>query len=393
MKRRTQVSIIIILFAFLTSVSYSQVYSQKDIISQYDPFSITINDLVLNTNDDEFADHSFVIIITILAGNEKIDKFLYRDDLAVNSVKNYDDVFWSINFSVRRNNTLLVPAIVNLPNSPVSITIKAEGYSNLNEGDQVLMNQLSTGFCYTSSTMFNLMDLTYKYLANSQDVNRPNYSGLFTTAEVLVQNISKRPDIFYLGNPAEMNLIAPQDPKKVIGTNILVQGKRPLENKVSLKAPDQWNMTFTKIPDVRIVQTQPYYNKIRGVFNDLTALQIIPENKREGNLAKADFIIKDDLVMGRNADVYMNDQVVKQFDNLLYLLKAGVRVKSDTASTTSDFMNSDERGALSYFEDNLRDNDFNLDNQYLYDDYINSSVNRGLLQTEIDLIKRYYEIR
>jgi hypothetical protein len=56
-------------------------------------------------------------------------------------------------------------------------------------------------------------------------------------------------------------------------------------------------------------------------------------------------------------------------------------------------MNSDERGALSYFEDNLRDNDFNLDNQYLYDDYINSSVNRGLLQTEIDLIKRYYEIR
>ncbi|MGA2669095.1 MAG: hypothetical protein ABSF32_09290 [Ignavibacteria bacterium] len=393
MKRRTQVSIIIILFAFLTSVSYSQVYSQKDIISQYDPFSITINDLVLNTNDDEFADHSFVIIITILAGNEKIDKFLYRDDLAVNSVKNYDDVFWSINFSVRRNNTILVPAIVNLPNSPVSITIKAEGYSNLNEGDQVLMNQLSTGFCYTSSTMFNLMDLTYKYLANSQDVNRPNYSGLFTTAEVLVQNISKRPDIFYLGNPAEMNLIAPQDPKKVIGTNILVQGKRPLENKVSLKAPDQWNMTFTKIPDVRIVQTQPYYNKIRGVFNDLTALQIIPENKREGNLAKADFIIKDDLVMGRNADVYMNDQVVKQFDNLLYLLKAGVRVKSDTASTTSDFMNSDERGALSYFEDNLRDNDFNLDNQYLYDDYINSSVNRGLLQTEIDLIKRYYEIR
>jgi len=393
MKRRTQVSIIIILFAFLTSVSYSQVYSQKDIISQYDPFSITINDLVLNTNDDEFADHSFVIIITILAGNEKIDKFLYRDDLAVNSVKNYDDVFWSINFSVRRNNTILVPAIVNLPNSPVSITIKAEGYSNLNEGDQVLMNQLSTGFCYTSSTMFNLMDLTYKYLANSQDVNRPNYSGLFTTAEVLVQNISKRPDIFYLGNPAEMNLIAPQDSKKVIGTNILVQGKRPLENKVSLKAPDQWNMTFTKIPDVRIVQTQPYYNKIRGVFNDLTALQIIPENKREGNLAKADFIIKDDLVMGRNADVYMNDQVVKQFDNLLYLLKAGVRVKSDTASTTSDFMNSDERGALSYFEDNLRDNDFNLDNQYLYDDYINSSVNRGLLQTEIDLIKRYYEIR
>jgi hypothetical protein len=209
----------------------------------------------------------------------------------------------------------------------------------------------------------------------------------------MVQNISKRPDIFYLGNPAEMNLIAPQDPKKVIGTNILAQGKKTLENKVSLKSPDQWNMTFTKIPDVRIVQTQPYYNKIRGVFNDLTALQIIPDSKRESHLAKADLVIKDDMVMGRNANVYMNDQVIKQLDNLLYLLKAGVRVKSDTVSTTSDFMNSDERGALSYFEDNLRENDFNLDNQYIYDDYINSSVNRGLLQTEIDLIKRYYEIR
>jgi hypothetical protein len=392
MRRRTQVSLVILLFAFLTSVSYSQVYSQKDIINQYDPFSITINELVLNTNDDEFTDHAFVIMITVLAGNEKIDKFLYRDDLAVNSIKNNDDVYWSISFSVRRNNIILVPAMVNLPNSPVSVTIKAQGFSNMNEGDQALMNQLSTGFCYTTSSMFDMMDLTYKYLANSQDVNRPNAS-LFTTAEVLVQNISKRPEIYYLGNSAEVNYITPQDPQKVIGTNILVQGKRVLENKVTLKSPDQWNLTFTKLPDVRIVQTQPYYNKIRGVFNDLSALQTVSENKREGYLAKADEIIKEDLIIGRKANVYMNDQVVKQFDNLMYLLKAGIRVKSDTAYTTTDYMNSDEREALAYFENNLKENDFNLDNQYLYDDYINSSVNRGVLQSEIDLVKKYYEIR
>jgi hypothetical protein len=346
----------------------------------------------LNTNDDEFTDHAFVIMITVLAGNEKIDKFLYRDDLAVNSIKNNDDVYWSISFSVRRNNIILVPAMVNLPNSPVSVTIKAQGFSNMNEGDQALMNQLSTGFCYTTSSMFDMMDLTYKYLANSQDVNRPNAS-LFTTAEVLVQNISKRPEIYYLGNSAEVNYITPQDPQKVIGTNILVQGKRVLENKVTLKSPDQWNLTFTKLPDVRIVQTQPYYNKIRGVFNDLSALQTVSENKREGYLAKADEIIKEDLIIGRKANVYMNDQVVKQFDNLMYLLKAGIRVKSDTAYTTTDYMNSDEREALAYFENNLKENDFNLDNQYLYDDYINSSVNRGVLQSEIDLVKKYYEIR
>jgi hypothetical protein len=56
-------------------------------------------------------------------------------------------------------------------------------------------------------------------------------------------------------------------------------------------------------------------------------------------------------------------------------------------------MLSDEREALSYFEINLKENDFNLDNQYLFDDYINSSVNRGLLQKEIDLIRRYYQIK
>jgi hypothetical protein len=56
-------------------------------------------------------------------------------------------------------------------------------------------------------------------------------------------------------------------------------------------------------------------------------------------------------------------------------------------------MLSHEREALSYFETNLKENDFNLDNQYLYDDYINSSVNRGVLQREIDLIRKYYQIK
>jgi hypothetical protein len=392
MKLRTQVLLILMLFGLLTSVSYSQVYSQNDIISQFDPFTITINDLVLNTNDDEFTDHAFVIMITILAGNEKIDKFLYRDDIAVNSIKNNGDVYWTINFAVRRNNIIIVPALVNLPNSPVAVTVKAQGFSNMNEGDQALMNQLSTGFCYTSSSMYDMMDITYKYLASSPDVNRPN-NNLFTNAEVLVQNISQRPEIYYLGNPTEVNYVAPPDPKKAIGTNILVQGKRTLENKITLASPDQWNMTFTKIPDVKIVQAQPYYVKIRGVFQDLTALQKIPEGRREGYLAKANDVITEDLVIGRRANVYMNSQVVRQFTYLMNLLKAGVRAKSDTAETTSDFMNSDEREAVSYFDSNLRENDFNLDNQYLYDDYINSSVNRGILQTEIDLVKRYYEIK
>jgi hypothetical protein len=75
------------------------------------------------------------------------------------------------------------------------------------------------------------------------------------------------------------------------------------------------------------------------------------------------------------------------------LLKAGVRVKSDSNQTTSEFMNSNEREALSYFEQNLKENDFNLDNQYLFDEYITSSVNRGIIQKEIDLIRRYYQIK
>jgi hypothetical protein len=310
----------------------------------------------------------------------------------MNSVKNYDDVFWSINFTVRRNNVIIVPAFANFVNKPTSVTIKLEGFSNLNAGDQILMNQLSTSFCYTSSNMYNFMDQAFKFLATSPDVNRPNY-GLIVTAEVLQQNISKRPGIFYLGNTTEVTYAVPEDPKKVIGTNLLVQGKRTIESKVSLRANDQWNVTITKLTDVKIVQSEPYYVKIKGLFNDIASVQQIPEDRREGFLARTNEVINEDLVIGRKANVYLNDQVAKQFVNLMNLLKAGIRVKSDTASTTNEFMLSDEREALSYFEINLKENDFNLDNQYLFDDYINSSVSRGLLQKEIDLIRRYYQIK
>jgi hypothetical protein len=388
------IKILILLFftALLVRSSYSQIYSYKDIVNQYDAYTLTLNELTLNTNDEDIKEHAYVVIVTIYAGNEKITKFLYRDDLVMNSVKNYDDVFWSINFTVKRNNIILLPAMINIANQPSALTIKFEGYSNLNEGDIGLMNQLSTGFVYCSSNMYNLMDQAFKYLASSPDVNRPN-SSLLTTAEVLQQNISKRPGVFYLGNPAEVNYVLPQDPKKVIGTNLLVQGKRTIESKVTLKANDQWIFNVTKLPDVKIVQSEPYYTKIKGVFQDLTSLQIVPEDRREGYLAKAQDVISEDLVVGRKAGVYINDQVVTQYTNLMNLLRAGIRVKSDSLSTTSDFMNSNEREALSYFEVNLKENDFNLDNQYLYDDYINSSVNRGIIQKEIDLIRRYYQIK
>jgi len=49
--------------------------------------------------------------------------------------------------------------------------------------------------------------------------------------------------------------------------------------------------------------------------------------------------------------------------------------------------------SLSYIENALRENDFNLETQYIYDDYINSSVNRGMLQKEIDIIRKYYLIK
>lgn len=391
---RTKIKSVIVLMCLLLvpSVSFSQVYSQKDIINQYDPFTIAVNELSINTNDEDFREHYYVIVITIYIGNEKVIKFINRDDLIMNSVKNYDDNFWNVNFTVKRNNVIILPAFISLTNSPVSITIKLEGYSNLNAGDQGLMNQLSTSFCYTSSGMYNSMDQAFKYLASSPDVNRPNNS-LLITAEVLQQNISKRPEIFYMGDPAEVTYVVPNDPKKVIGTNILVQGPRDIESKVSIRVADKWNLTFTKLTDVKIVQAEPYYTKIKGVFNEISALQKIPDLKIEGYLARANEVINDDLVIGRKAGVYLNDQVVKQFVNLMNLLKAGIRVKADTSELTSEFMHSDEREALSYFESNLKENDFNLENQYLYDDYINSSVNRGVLQREIDLIRKYYQIK
>lgn len=387
-----------ILFIFLFFVillpvnTNSQVSSYKDIINQYDAYTITLNELTLNTNDEEIKEHAYVVIVTVMIGNEKITKFLYPDDLIMNSVRNYDDVFWSINFTVKRNNTIIIPAQVGITNSPSSVMIKFEGYSNMNPGDQALMSQLSTSFVYCSSSMYELMDQAYKYLASSPDINRPN-SSLLTTAEVLRQNIATRPGVFYLGNPTEVTYVVPQDPKKVIGTNLLVQGKQTVESKIGTKANDQWKFTLTKLPDVKIVQSQPYYVKIKGVFQDITAMQIIPIDKREGYIAKAQEIIAEEMVPGRKTGVYMNDQIAKQFTNLMNLLKSGIKVKSDTSSSTSDFMNSDEREALSYFEINLKENDFNLDNEYLFDDFINSSVNRGIIQKEIDLVRRYYQIK
>lgn len=384
--------ILLFFVILLNGKSNSQVSSYKDIVNLYDAYTITLNEFTLNTNDEDIREHSYVIIVTIIIGNEKVTKFLYPDDLIFNSMKNYDGVFWGINFTVKRNNTVLIPAHVGLSNKPNAVYIKFEGYSNMNEGDMSLMSQLSTSFVYCSSNMYDLMDQAYKYLANTPDINRPN-SSLLTTAEVLRQNISTRPEVFYLGNPTEVTYVVPEDPRKVIGTNLLVQGKRTVEAKIGNKANDQWVFTVTKIPDVKIVQSQPYYIKIKGVFQDITAMQIIPIDRREGFIAKAQEIITEDMVPGRKTGVYLNDQVAKQFTNLMNLLKSGIKVKSDSNSTTSDFMNSDEREALSYFETNLRENDFNLENEYLFDDYINSSVNRGIIQKEIDLIRRYYQIK
>jgi hypothetical protein len=373
------------------SICFSQMYSQNDIVSQFDPFSITINEMTVNTNDEDFREHPYIIIMTVTIGNEKITKFLYKDDITMNAVKDYDD-FMNINFSARRNNILIFPSLVNLVNKPTTVTIRFEGYSNLYELDQPMLNQLSTSFCYVSSTMYTMMDQVYKFLAGTTETNRPN-SSLLTTAEVLGQNISKRPEINYFGNPVEMTFVVPPDPKKVIGTDILSNGKKTIESKTTLRVNDQWVITITKLPDVKVVQAQPYYVKIKGVFIDLTTQQIISSDRREGNIAKAVNIINDELVPGKNPEVYINEQTSKQLSNLLNLIKAGVRAKSDTSETTNDLMLSDEREALSYFENNLRENEFSLENEYLYDDYINSSVNRGILQKEMDLIKRYYQIK
>lgn len=380
---------LILLLVFLVSYSaFSQVYSTKDIVNQYDPFTITINDLSLNTNDEDFREHAYTLVVTVIAGNEKIVKFINRDDLTMNSVISYDN-FSNVNFTVKGNNVIIMPALINFSNTPSAITIRLEGYSNVNPGDQQMLSQLSSSFCYTSSTMYNLMDQAFKYLASSPDVNRPDNNKI-VTADVLQQNMGKRPDVFYMGDPAEVTYVVPRDPQNVIGTNILVQGPKTIESKVSVKVADKWNVTITKLTDVKIVKAQPYYTKIATLFTDITSLHDIPDLKEPGYLERCNEVINSDLVMGRN---YINDQVIKQYTNLMNFLKAGIRVKSDTNETTEDYMKSEEREALSYIESNLKANDFNLNNEYVYDDYINSSINRGTLQKEVDLIRRYYQIK
>jgi hypothetical protein len=158
-----------------------------------------------------------------------------------------------------------------------------------------------------------------------------------------------------------------------VGTNLLIQGKKTLENRTNPRYVDSWNFTITKLTDVKIVQAQSYYTKIKGVFSDITSMMRIPMDKREGLLTKAQNVIDEDLIVGNRVDVYMNDQVVRQFS------KAGIRAKSDSLETTSDFMKGDEREALNYIENAIKENDFNLDVEYIYDDYISQSVNRGLL--------------
>ena len=390
MNKIIKISIFLIMCLFSTNI-FSQIYSQKDIVNIYDPFTITFGDLVLNTNDDEFKEHNFVIIVTITIGPEKIIKFLYKDDLLINNVKNYNDEYWAINFTARKNNIVLIPALFNIPNNGGMVNIKMEGYSNLTPGDETMMSQLSTSYVYTSTTVYGSIEQAYKYLATSPDVNKPN-SSLLTTAEVLQRNISTRPGIFYLGNPTEVSYAVPEDPIKVIGSNLLIQGQRKIESKTP-KTPDAWNLTVNKLTDVKIVQGESYYSKVKGAFSDIINMPKIDENKREGLIARCNEIINEDLVMGRKAGVYINNEAIQQFTFLMNFLKAGIRAKSDTASTTTDFMKSDEREALNYFETNLKENDYNLNNQYVYDDFINSSVNRGAIQKEIDIIRRYYQLK
>lgn len=388
MKKNIVISVLFMLFA---STTFCQMYTQKDIINTYDPWTLTLNDMTINTNDEDYKEHMQLIVITISVGNEKIIKFLYPDDMLINSVKIGDEIM-TLNYSVRRNNTILIPASAMLPNKPNNVTIKFEGYSSITDLDRQTLSSLATSFCYTSSSMYYEMDRAFKFLSNSPDVNRPN-NNLLATAEVVQQNVSKRTGVFYMGLPVQSDFAVPQDPKKVVGTNLLMQGKKQMVNNTSLKAVDTWNYTITKFTDVKMVQNEPYYTKIKGVFTDISGMQKVPVDKREGTLMKVHSVVEDDLVPGRKVDVYMNDQVVKQFSNLMYLLKAGIRAKSDSLETTSESMRSDEREALSFIENNIKENDFNLDNQYIYDDYISSSVNRGALLKEIDLIRKYYGIK
>lgn len=391
MNKTIKISIILLLFLFSSNI-FSQIYSPKDIVNVYDPFTITIGDMVLNTNDEDFKEHNFIIILTITIGPERIFKFLYKDDCLINNVKSYNDDYWAVNLTARKNNVILVPALNTIANNGGMVTIRLEGYTNLTPGDETMMSQLSTGYVYTSSSVYGSIEQAYKFIATSADVNKPN-SSLLTSAEVLQRNIATRPGVFYLGNPMEVSYAVPEDPKKVIGTNLMIQGQKKIESKTTARSVDQLNFTITKYTDVKIVQGEGYYNKIRGVFNDIINLPVIDENKREGLIARCNEVITEDLVIGRKTGVYMNNEVIRQFTYLMNFLKAGIRAKSDTASTTNDFMKSDEREALTYMETNLKENDFNLNNQYLYDDYINSSVNRGSIQKDIDIIRRYYQLK
>ena len=396
MNKSIKISIILFLFLFTSGVFspviFSQIYSPKDIVNVYDPFTITFNNLVLNTNDEDFKENNFLIVITITIGPEKIIKFFYKDDLLINSIKSYNDDYWAINFMARKNNIILIPSLFNIANNGGMVTMKMEGYSNISAGDEAMMNQLSTSYVYTSSTMYGDMERAYKYLAASPEVNKPN-SSLLTTAEVLQRNVSTRSGIFYLGNPTEVVYAVPQDPKKVIGTNLLIQGEKKIESKLNNKTSDQWSFVINKLTDVKIVHNESYYNKIKGVFSDIVNMPKIDENKREGLIARCNEIINEDLVMGRKTGVYLNDQAIQQFAHLMNFVKGGIRAKSDTASETTDFMKSEEREAVTFFETNLKENDFNLENQYVFDDFVNSSLYRGAIQKEIDIIRRYYQLK
>jgi hypothetical protein len=380
-------------FILLPLTVFSQMYSTKDIINQYDPFVLTVNEVMLSTNDDEFRErNNFVVIMTIIIGNEKIVKFLRQDDFTINNVKSYGSDFYQYNMTVKRNGSVVIPAIFNLANSTNNITIKFEGYTNIYPTDITTLDQLSTSFCYLSSTMYGPMEQAFKFLAANPDINRPNSTAM-TTAEVLQQNIKTRPEVIYVGNPIDINYSIPPDPKKAFGSNIFIQGQKILESAIKANVKDQIKLTVTKYTDVKIVQSEPYYVKIKGVFQDLTSMTKIPDMKSEGFIFKAQDVISTDLVIGLNQGVYINDQAVKQFTNLMNMLKAGVRAKSDSLEYTAESMRSDEREGLSYIETALKENDFNLETQYIYDDYINSSVNRGLLQKEIDIIRKYYQIK
>lgn len=382
-----------ILFLMFTSFNaFTQIYSPKDIINIYDPFTITFDNFVLHTNDDEFKEHNHIVIVTITVGPERIYKFFYKDDLMITNMKSFNDDIWQINFKVKKNKIVLIPALSTMMNNNGQVTIRLEGYSNLSATDETAMNQLSTAYVYTGSQMYNAMEQAYKYLANSPDVCKAN-TGLITSAEVLQRNISTRAGIFYLGNPYEVSYIIPKEPSKIVGTNVLIQGQKKIESPITNRNVDQWDITFTKLLDVKIVQNESYYNKVKSAFGDIANMQKIDPYKSEGLISRCNEIINEDLVVGRKSGVYLNDEVVKQLTYIMNFLKAGIRAKSDSAEVTTEMMRGDERDALSFIENNIKSGDFGLENQYIYDDFINGPVNRGLIQKDIDIIRRYYQIR